>query len=158
MTSNRLLGVALLAVVLTAGCGNSAGVTAGGGTGTPPPPAPSYSTSDAAVAPSGATVVQMVKIGYVPTQLWGSGRTLVLVLQNIERPENDPGLGVPHYLDHNFVISDARGNFVGQSTVLAPGESKLFTVAHLPAGQYKFFCSRFGHRSQFHMEGTLSQT
>ena len=158
MTSHRLLRVAALAVISTAGCGNSTGGTAGGGSSTPPPAAPSYSTSDAAVAPSGATVVQMVKIGYLPTQLSGSGRTLVLVLQNIEQPENDPGLGVPHYLDHNIVISDTHGNFVGQSTVLAPGESKVFTVAHLPAGQYKFFCSRFGHRSQFHMEGTLSQT
>ena len=140
------------------GCGNTAGSGTGGGVATPPPQAPSYSTTDAAAPPPGATVVQMVKIAYLPARLSGSGGRLVLLLQNIEQPENDPGLGVPHYLDHNIVISDSRGNFVGQSTVLAPGESKVFTVTNLPSGLYKFFCSRFGHRSQFHMEGALSQT
>jgi plastocyanin len=59
----------------------------------------------------------------------------------------------PQSLSHDVAIESSKGEMVGQTELVAEGESS--TVVNLKPGTYKFFCTVPGHR-EAGMEGTLT--
>ena len=59
----------------------------------------------------------------------------------------------PQSLSHDVAIESSKGEMVGQTELVAEGESS--TVVNLKPGTYKFYCTVPGHR-EAGMEGTLT--
>lgn len=59
----------------------------------------------------------------------------------------------PQSVPHDVAIEDSGGEVIGQTEVVAEGESS--TSVELKPGTYKFFCTIPGHR-EAGMEGTLT--
>ncbi len=59
----------------------------------------------------------------------------------------------PQGVPHDVAIEDSGGEVVGQTEIVAEGESS--TTVELEPGTYKFFCTIPGHR-EAGMEGTLT--
>ena len=140
----RSLSVALLSLVVVAGCATaSAGWTYAPAPSVTPPPAPSGSASASAPAPSGSA----------PT---GSGKLVVVDISalNIKyeqtaltAPANTPfqvsfenkDAGVPHNV--SLHLGDTNGAELFKGEIFNGVATRVYNVPKLDAGSYAFVCS-----------------
>jgi uncharacterized cupredoxin-like copper-binding protein len=80
-----------------------------------------------------------------------------LWLDNREAPP-PPGFCLePDCRHHDIQVTTATGLPMATSDRLAPGESAVFTIEALPAGEYQFHCT-VGTHTAHGMRGTLEVT
>jgi plastocyanin len=60
-------------------------------------------------------------------------------------------------ISHDMVIRDGSGSTVARSDLISAGDSFVFTVSSLAAGNYSFLCDQPGHEANG-MKGTLTAT
>jgi len=95
--------------------------------------------------PPGAITVKLTDYAFGPSSLTASSGKVVFYLVN----SGTTG--------HDMVIRDSSKKRLGASEVVAPGDSKVFTVDNIAAGSYEIFCSEPGHEANG-MVGKLTIT
>ena len=95
--------------------------------------------------PAGSTKVTMTEFKFDPATLTVTHGKVVLFLVNAGTTQ------------HDLAIRDTSGNRVAVSELVSAGDSIVFTVDNLPAGQYKIFCTQQGHEASG-MKGDLTAT
>jgi plastocyanin len=103
-----------------------------GGGGTPGPPA-------------GAITVKLTDYKFGPSELTAPAGKVVFYLVNSGTTA------------HDMAIRDTSKKQLALSEVVAPGDSKVFTVDNIAAGSYVIFCSQTGHEANG-MIGKLTVT
>jgi plastocyanin len=151
MRSARSLSVALLSIVVVAGCATaSAGWTYAPAPSVTPPPAPSGSATASGAAPSGSAPAPS---GSAPS---GSGNLVVVQISalNIKyeqtaltAPANTPfqisfenkDAGVPHNV--TLHLGDTNGAELFKGEIFNGVATRVYDVPALDAGSYAFVCS-----------------
>jgi plastocyanin len=95
--------------------------------------------------PAGSVKVTMTEWAFSPSSLSvPSGKVVFYVVNG-------------GTISHDMVIKDSSGNVTGRSDLISAGDSFVFTVANLAAGNYSFICDQPGHEANG-MKGTLTAT
>lgn len=109
-------------------------------------------TTQAEVAPAVAITVAMRSFKFEPNTLAASAGTVSFFLRN-DSDQDDP----PYDQDHDLAIGTDLTHQLARSTRVKIGDSAVFTVQGLEAGNYTFWCTVPGH-SYNGMVGTLTVT
>jgi plastocyanin len=144
-----LFALALASVALIA-CGSSNSTTttetSGGGEGNSGAAAEGGEKSGGGAEGSGGSTVSFEadpggQLAYTTTEATAKAGKVTVDFNN------------PQGLTHDVAIEDSSGKTVGQTELIAEGETS--TSVNLKPGTYTFFCSVPGHR-EAGMEGTLT--
>lgn len=103
-------------------------------------------------APKGAIQVQLgtcCTASYEPTELTAKAGRVVIFLKSFMNKDFP--------LDHNMLIGPEIGTPIVKSPTLDVGETGLWVIEDVPAGEYAFWCSIDSHY-EFGMIGTLTVT
>jgi len=95
--------------------------------------------------PAGSIKVTMTEFAFSPSTLSVPSGKVVFYLVN------------GGTVSHDMVIKDSSGNTAGRSDLVSAGDSFVFTVSNLAAGNYSFACDEPGHEANG-MKGTLTAT
>lgn len=95
--------------------------------------------------PAGAITVKMTDYKFDPATISAPSGKVVFYLVNSGTTA------------HDMAIRDATKKQVGASEVVAPGDSKVFTVDNIAAGSYVIVCTQTGHED-LGMVGKLTIT
>ncbi len=95
--------------------------------------------------PAGAITVKLTDYKFTPASLTAPAGKVDFYLVNSGTTA------------HDMVIRDSSKKQIAGSEVVAPGDSKVFTVSNIAAGSYEIFCSQDSHES-LGMIGTLKIT
>lgn len=95
--------------------------------------------------PAGAITLKLTDYAFGPATLTAPSGKVVFYLVNSGTTA------------HDMVIRDSSKKRLGASELVAPGDSKVFTVDNIPAGSYEIFCSQPGHEANG-MVGKLTVT
>ena len=88
----------------------------------------------------------MTEFKFTPSEITAPAGTVVFFLVNDG-----------HGTSHDMIISDSTGARIAGSELVTTGDTSVFTVNHLAAGTYTFFCDQPGHEASG-MKGTLTVT
>lgn len=113
----RLLARVLLPVLALALAGTACGGSAGADSGTP----------------AGALKAGLSDFMFTPSSISTPSGKVVFNLVNTGSSS------------HDMVIADSTGKIIAKSDIIQPGGSGVFTVASIPAGDYKVTCDLPGH-------------
>jgi plastocyanin len=95
--------------------------------------------------PAGAIPVKLTDYKFGPSEISAPAGKVVFYLVNSGTTA------------HDLAIRDASNKQLALSEVVAPGDSKVFTVDNIAAGSYVIFCSQTGHEANG-MIGKLTVT
>jgi plastocyanin len=95
--------------------------------------------------PAGAITVKLTDYQFGPSEISAPAGKVVFYLVNSGTTA------------HDLAIRDASKKQLALSEVVAPGDSKVFTVDNIAAGSYVIFCSQTGHEA-LGMLGKLTVT
>jgi plastocyanin len=95
--------------------------------------------------PAGAITVKLTDYKFGPPEISAPAGKVVFYLTNAGTT------------GHDMVIRDASKKQIAGSEVVAPGDSKVFTVDNIAAGSYVIVCTQSGHEA-LGMLGKLTVT
>jgi uncharacterized cupredoxin-like copper-binding protein len=100
----------------------------------------------ATAQPSGSTKVTMTEYHFEPSAIQVPSGKVVFYVVN-----------AGNTMSHDMIIRDSTGQRVAGSDLLSAGDSAVFTIDSIAAGNYVIFCDQPGHESSG-MKGTLTVT
>lgn len=95
--------------------------------------------------PAGSTKVVMTEFRFVPETITAPSGKVVFFLVNSGTTS------------HNLIIRDSSNKRVKGSELVSAGDSNVFTVDSIAAGNYTIYCDQQGHEAAG-MKGTLTIT
>jgi len=95
--------------------------------------------------PPGSTKVNMTEFKFDPATITVAHGRVVFFLVNAGTTA------------HDLAIRDSKDNRIAVSELISAGDSIVFTVDNIEAGNYTIFCTQQGHEASG-MKGTLTVT